>query len=493
MQIDELKRKATAGMGWSGAAQIVNQATQMIVTIVLARLLLPRDFGLIGMAMIFINMILPSNELGLGSAIVQSKNTENRQLSTIFWISSFLGSLSWLAVAVMSPVIARFFNTTALQPVIVVMGFIFLMEAFILVHRALLMKSLDFRALALAGVISSVVYGVVAVILALVAFQVWSLVIGAIARSLVYIIVVWKYCRWRPSFEFDLGSVKELLSYGINLWGSNMVAQISRNADHLIVGKFLGATALGYYTIAFKLAELAKNRITGMISGVAFPALSAVQDDDEKIRKGYMKITRYTSVVVFPILVTLIITANKVIPLIYGAKWVSSVLPFQILAVMGLVVCATHASVTIFLATGLTALMFRLSIISTILLTIFALSGLRYGIVGVSIGVLISSVITTALLLYLSLKPINLRFRDFLKAVYPPTAASFALGTTLVFISPGYLFINGTIWLFVGISLALAIYLLTLRIVDRDGLTDMAQMVIQAMPRGMLSVIKRST
>lgn len=491
IQSDDIKTKATVGVGWSSAAQIINQVTQVIITIILARLLSPRDFGLVGMAMIFLNIVLPTNELGLGSAIVQSRDIKNIQLSTIFWISFFIGLISWLATFALAPVIAGFFDSMALRPVITMISFIFLMQSFGLVHNALLSRKLDFKAIAFANILGSAAYGLVSVTLALLAFQLWSLVLGTMARSLVYIIVVWRYCAWRPSFKFDLRSIRGLLSYGLSLWGSNLVTQISQNVDYLIVGKLLGASALGYYTIAFKLADLPRTKITSMISAVAFPAFSAIQDDNEKMKRGYLTISRYASMAVFPILIALLITADKVIPLVYGAKWTPSVLPFQILAVSGLVVCVSNASTTVFLAKGFTSLMFKLSVFYTVLLAIFALSGSSYGITGVSLAVLVSTTILAVPRLLISIKITHIKARDFLSAIYPSAVSSIAAGLVLVFFSASGLFTDNVIGLLSGLTIAVGIYIFTLRIIDRDGIVSLMQMVFRVMPKGIVSVIKK--
>lgn len=491
MQVDEIKAKATAGVGWSSTAQIISQATQVIVTIVLARLLLPKDFGLVGMAMVFLNIVTPINELGLGSAIVQSRDIKNIQLSTIFWVSLSLGLVSWLITLFMAPVIAGFFDQKALRPVVAVISFIFLMQPFGLVHNALLSKRLDFRAIALANILGSAAYSLVSIILALMSFHVWSLTLGAMARSLAYIIIVWRHCEWRPSFEFDFRSIKGFLSFGLNLWGSNLVTQVSQNIDYLIIGKLLGATALGYYTIAFKLADLPRTKITSMIAAIAFPAFAAIRDDNEKMKRGYLKISGYVSMTVFPILVMLLATADKVIPLVYGARWAPSVLPFQILAISGLIVCAANASITVFLAKGLTPLMFKLSMLYTILLGVFALLGSSYGITGVSWAVLASTAIVVIPRIIIGNKVIQLKARDFLDAIYPSAVGSIAAGLVLIFLNSSGLLTDNIVRLLIGLTIAVSVYIFTLRVIDRDGVVSFMQVVFRAMPKGVVSAIKK--
>lgn len=476
MQTQGLKKTTMLAMMWTSSAQIVVQLTQIVVNIVLARLLFPKDFGLAGMAMTFMTVVLSTSEIGFGSAIVQAKKISDKQLSTYFWLNLAIGILCFILTILFAPLIASVFGDTDLQPMIRVVSIVFLFQAFGVIQSSLLSKKMDFKSLSIANVLGVFIYCIIAITLAVLKFNAWSLVIAGIAQSIVYTLVVWLFGKWRPIREFDLKSIKDLFIYGINLWGGNISWQLSQNVDYFIIGKILGPSALGYYTISFKMADLIRNRIVSIVSTVAFPALSLIQDDTEHFKRAYLSLTRYVALVVYPIMTVLLLYSSVLIPIVYGAKWQPSVLPFQILVIMGFVSSTISSTTTVFLARGKTQFMMKTSTITLFLLAVFAYIGTYRGIAGVALGVTIANSIMAIPRVKFCHQLIDVRMREFGRALYPAVLGSIAVGVWIVstsLISPA----NGLIAVVLRIVISVAIYFGVLSLVARDELLAIANTV----------------
>lgn len=468
-----LMKSATSGVLWSGISQFSTQIYQSVVMIILARLLVPEDFGIIGMAVIFTGLVQTINELGLSASIIQKKDINNSHLSTSFWISVGLGITLFIITIIISTFIADFFNNELVGPVLRFLSIGFILGSFCTVHRSLLQKNIEFKRIAVTEISASIISGIFSIIFALLGFGVWSLVFGSVLNSLVRTVQLWNVCKWRPSMKFDLTSFKELFSFGVHVMGSRFLNYIDMNVDYLFIGKLLSATSLGHYTLAYQLATLPLARISNVITSVTFPTFSIIQDDNSKLRYAYLKIVKYISIVTFPLLAGLIIVAPEFIPIVFGEKWVPMIKPLQILCILGALQSIGTTVGSILLSKGRADIQFKWNILTSILLTIAVLIGVRYGITGVAMSITLMSCAMFFIIQKITNNLIDLCMLDYLKALYTGTVGSIIV----IMIVWGYTKLNlfdalSPISLVSAIFIGFISYIITIQIIDPSCFKD---------------------
>ncbi|AKB76259.1 Lipopolysaccharide biosynthesis protein WzxC [Methanosarcina lacustris Z-7289] len=464
-----LMKSATRGVFWSGISQFSTQMYQFIVIIVLARLLYPEDFGIIGMAVIFTGLVQTINELGLSAAIIQKKNINDNHLSTSFWISLGLGISLFITTVIISPYIADFFKNELVGPVVSVLSIGFIFGSCSVVHRSLLQKNIEFKKIAITEIVASVMSGSLSIILALFGFGVWSLVFGTILSNFTRSVLLWKVCTWRPSMTFDLTSFKELFSFGAHVMGSRFLNYIDSNIDYLLIGKFLSATALGHYTLAYQLSTFPLTRISSIITSVTFPTFSIIQDDNDTLRYAYLKVIKYISTITFPLLAGLIMVAPDFIPIAFGEKWAPMIVPLQILCVAGALKSVGTTVGSILLSKGRSDIQFKWNVFTAIVLPIAILIGIRYGITGVAMAITMMSFLLCLIIQSIANNLINLNFSDYFKALYPATIGSILVIISLLIYQKLSIYNHLDIFsLTSSIIIGVLVYMLVMRIMAKD-------------------------
>jgi PST family polysaccharide transporter len=385
-----LRARTIGGLGWSAVAQIVRQVLLLGVSIILARTLGPRAIGLIGMVLVFTSFVTLFSDLGLGPALIQKPTLEPRHLTTAFWTNLATGLLFTLVIAAAAPLIAAFYGEPLLQPVVVVMSCNFFIISFRSVQQALFQKHMEFRQLAIVDVSAVVVAGVVATAMALTGWGVWSLVAQLLLTSVTTVVLLWVLSSWKPSFAFDRGALREMLGFGLNLTGFQALNYWSRNADDLLVGRFLGPAALGIYSLAYQWMLLPVTQMSSVITRVMFPALSLMQDDQTRVRHAYLYATRIIAFVAFPLMIGLLVVAEPFVLTLYGSEWVAAIPVLQILCLQGMSQAVGTTVGWIYMSQGRTNLMFHWGIFASVIRVTAFVIGLNWGVVGVAAAYVIS-------------------------------------------------------------------------------------------------------
>ncbi|HFE51899.1 MAG TPA: MOP flippase family protein [Bacteroidetes bacterium] len=422
-----LKRKALVGVAWTGLAKFSVQGLQFLLTIILARLLVPDDFGVIGMASVVTTAIAMVNERGLTAALVQRPDLEERHLSSSFWASLVFGGFLFLAVVVAAPFVAGFFHKPVVRPVLIVMALGFIIGAFGLVQKALLTRHLDFRKLALLEIVSVTSSGVVSVVLAFLGFGVWSLVWGSVLTQLVQTILLWLFVSWKPRLLFDWQAFKGLLTFGANVLGTNVAVYVNTNVDYVVVGRTLGSEPLGYYTIAFNMVTLPVYRLAGIVSKVAFPTFSRVQHDLARFRQGYLEAIHYISMAIFPLLTGLMIFAPEFVQVVLGPKWMPATVPIQVLSIMALLKSVGTTKGAVLLARGRADIELKWNLAYLGPFVAALIVGTHWGLVGVAVAYVVVYTLAFPIIQGITNRTISLPWRDFFRALVTPFEASLGL------------------------------------------------------------------
>lgn len=409
----DLKSKTLAALSWSGIAQLARQSLGIVVSVILARLLNPRDFGLIGMAMVFVSFAQIFSDLGLGSALIQKVRLEQRHLDSIFWINIIVGIILTGVTFAVAPVIAFFYREPVLKPLIMSTAFIFLIGSFKETQSALLIKEMRFKELAVIETASSLIGGAVGITMVLIGFGVWSLVIQVLVFKIISVIITWKFCSWRPGLFLDLRAVKDLLGFGLNLLGFDVLNYWMRNLDNLLIGRFIGSAGLGIYSRAYNIMLWPINQLSGVISRVMFPTLSILQDNLEKVRKVYLQINRMIAFITFPLMIGVFVLAKPFVLGIFGQKWQELVPVLRILSLNGIMQSVGTTVGLIYNSQGRTDLQFKWGIFAGIIIACSFFVGLHWGIIGVATAYTLSCYL---ILWYpawaIPGRLINLRFSD---------------------------------------------------------------------------------
>ncbi len=389
----------------------------MITTAVLARLLEPSLFGLLAMAMIVINILALVAELGLAKAIIQRKQLEERHLSTTFW-ANITVSLTLAGIAfIIAPFAAAFFDEQAIRPILQALGLTFFLSSFGAVHTALLQKSMEFRTVSIIEIIAQLAYSISVIVLALLGYGLWSLVIGVLIKGIVGSALPWFVQTWRPKLIFDRQAFRELFGFGANLMGIRIVVYLRDNIGNAVVGKLLGAAPLGFYNLAFNLTMLPGSRLASVLNRVVFPAYSSIQNEEEKLRRGYLQTVKYVAALTFPMSVGLIVVGPELIKVIYGPKWLPAISLLQIMGMSGVLNALPALSGGIIEARGRPGLELKLATISYPVYFSLLLVGLNWGLVGIAWATSINKLLFVVAGIILSCYVINLPLRAYVSAV----------------------------------------------------------------------------
>lgn len=425
--MSNLKDITVSGVFWNAISRVSTIAIQFLITVILARLLNPADFGLAGIGIIYVGLLLVVNELGIAAPIIQKKEIREEHLSSSFWASIVIGSLICGISILISPLIANFFENERLKMVISVLSFGFIIGSVGIVQKAQLNRELNFKKIATTEIVAIVCSGTMSIILAIKGFGVWSIVWGAIVHNIMLSALVWKVSPWRPKWMFHLKSFRELFSFGLNVMGANLVNYTRANIDQLIVGKCLGSSALGIYSMAFNLAVTPIKKTTSIITKVLFPAFSRIQTDNQRIQQAYLKIITYVSIISFPALTLLFIIAPEFIKVVFGEKWIAAVVPFRILCPAGALISVGTTVGSVILAKGRSDIELKWNLFYISAFIIVLMIAYRFGIVGIAIGVLSLHIIGKPIIQYIVNSLIELSFKKYLLALCPATLGSMCM------------------------------------------------------------------
>lgn len=418
-----LTRRALAGAGWLSLSTGIRQALSFISVAILARLIGPESYGLMGMAALLTTFLYNFRDLGTASAIIQRPDVSGRLLSSLFWVNVSLGLLlSLITLAIAEPA-ARFFHEPRLEAILQALSPSFFLSSSGMVHYAMLNREMSFDKLAWSDLISALAGYAISIPCALTGFGVWSLVFANLANALAATVMYWYFLRWRPAWEFDRVEIRSVGGFSLNLAGFWAVNYFSRNADNLIVGRSLGSRQLGYYQMAYNLMVYPIQNISYVIAQVLFPAFSKIQHNNDSFRSAYVRSSMLIGFITFPMMAGLCVLADPFVRAVLGSRWIPAIILIQILAPVGLIQSVQTCVGQIYTAKGRTELLFRWAIYCTAVCVTAFLIGIRWGIIGVASAYCIAYFVLIAYpALAVPFRLIELRVRDYVWALVPQIA-----------------------------------------------------------------------
>ncbi|MEK4201681.1 MOP flippase family protein [Cytobacillus sp. FSL K6-0265] len=391
-----LRQKALSGAKWTTTSTGINMILQFIQLALIARILGPSALGLMGMVMIVIGFSQAFADMGISNAIIHRQSITKKQLSSLYWLNIFAGLVIFILLIIISPFVASFYQEPKIQELIYWAAAIFLITPFGQQFQILLQKELKFNYLAKIEVISTLVGTITTITFAYLGYGVITIVWGQLANATIKVVLLVAFVGrdWKPQIHFNKSDLEGFLSFGLYQMGERTLNYFNKNLDYIVIGKFLGPEALGYYTLAYNLIILPVSKINPIITRVAFPIFSKVQDQNSKLRKGYLQILNILSFVNFPIFIGLASTSLLFVPTIFGEEWSNSILLIQILAGVGLLRSTGNPAGSLLLSKGRADLGFKWNLLLMFTQVPGILLGLFYGgVVGVAIAYLFLEII----------------------------------------------------------------------------------------------------
>lgn len=388
-----LKDKAVKGVMWSAIERFGNQGIQFVIGLILARLLMPEDYGLIGMLLVFISVAQVFVEGGFSSALIRKTAPTGDDYSTVFWFNLGAALVFYTILFFAAPFIAGFYEQPLLEPLARVTGISIIISSFGIIQRTILTKRLDFKSQAKLNISAIVVSGVLGVICAWQGLGVWALAAQSLLRAMLVSAGFWVLSAWRPAFVFSKSSFKELFGFGSGLLASAFINAISENLYAIIIGKLYNAKSLGFYTRANQFQKLPVSSIYGAIGAVTYPVLSELRDDREKLRTAYRSMIRMVAFVLFPAMAILAIVAEPMVRVILTDKWLPCVPLLQILCIVGAFYPLHAINLDILKVKGRSDLFLTLEIIKQFLNVLMIVICFRWGVYGLVWGSVVLNVV----------------------------------------------------------------------------------------------------
>lgn len=454
---ENLKRKTVSGVMWSAIERFSLQGVQFVMQLVMARLLLPSDYGMIAMLTIFLQIAQAFIDSGFTNALIQKKDRTEVDYSTVFYFNIIIALLFYCILFVSAPLIAKFYNMPDLILVMRVMALSLIILSFSAVHKTKLTIEINFKIQSKITLIAAGTSGIIGVGIAYWGYGVWALVYQSILNAMLTTILFNCFYRWKPLKTFSMKSFKRLFSFGSKLLVSGLIHTVYYNLYGIVIGKRFSAAELGYYTRAEQFAILPSYNLSAIITRVTFPILSSIQDDNERLASTYRKYIRLSSYLIFPLMVGLASLANPLVDLFLTEKWNGTVALLQILCFDWMFDHLSGINLNLLYVKGRSDLALRLEIIKKIIAITILLASIPLGIIGMCLGRVLYSLIATYANTYYTNSLIGLSFRTQLKDIIPYLILSLAMGGVVY--ATTYLGLSNIIQLIIGITIGILFYI----------------------------------
>lgn len=421
---------------WLGLAHVVLSLLSFIRSIILARLLTPEMFGLMGMCMVVVRAIETFTRPGIGQALIQSRKPFEESSDTAFSLLVMRGMLLAVLMFLASPLLARFYGESRIEELLQVLSITFLIGGFSNIYTVARQKEIDFRSITLLNQTAAVLGTVITVSVAYVMKSVWALVIGQIASSLIQTTLSYVFVKGKIRFHFDWAIAKELLSYGKFITGASIIVFLAREIDNIAIAKLLGPEQLGFYVIAYLLAGIVTTNTSKVISSVMLPAYSKLQSDLLALKQAFLSTIGLISLLVVPIAVGMFMLADGIIHVIYGPQWTQSVVPLQVLAIFGGLLALISIDGYLFEGIGKPSFSFYLGLVrlGVVAASIIPLIN-QFGLLGAGMAVTLGIAVQWVVSFWLMRRHIGITVSGYLGAIIGPVWKSAVMGACLYLLS----------------------------------------------------------
>ena len=476
-----LKHKAIHGVGWSFIDNIASSGITFLVGLVLARLLTPKEYGIMAMIAVFIAVSNSIIDSGFSNALIRKTRIERVDYNTVFYFNLTVSILIYTLLYLAAPAISVFFKESVLVEIIRILGLVLIINAFSVIPRTQFVRDVNFKTQTKVSLISSISSGVFGIGMALGGMGVWSLVGQQLSRQFLNTLFLWVYSKWHPVWEFSRKSFNELFGFGSKLLLSGLLDTIYKNIYYIIIGRFYTSAQLGQYTRADQFNMIFSSNLTSVVQRVSYPVLSSIQEEPERLREAYQKVIKITMLITFACMLGLAAVAKPLILILIGEKWLPAVYFLQIICFSGMLYPLHAINLNILQVKGRSDLFLKLEIIKKIIAVGPIVVGVVYGIEYMLWGGVLTSFIAYFLNSYYSANLMNYPTSEQIKDILPTFLTSFLVAAFMWSVSFWNISVYALlpIQLLAGISLTLLIY----EKLHLDEYLELKQLVLTALMR----------
>ena len=419
-----MREKAITATVWSAVGLWGHQGVALLVFLLLAKLLKPEDFGLVALASVYIAFVGVFVEQGFLEAIIQRRNIAQEHLDTAFWTNLGLSLALTIACIVTAPLVGRFFGEPRLKEVITGLSAVFIIAGISGVPKALLRRGFLFRSLALASVVGTIAGGIAGIVMAWRGHGVWALVAYQLVTRGSESTLLWFFNEWRPHLSFSRSHFRELFRFGISVTGSRVLNFFNKHLADLVIGFFLGPVALGLYTVAFRLIRTIVTLFGGVISQVSLSIFAEKQDQKDSLRSAYYNLTRYVSLIAFPLFAGILVTAPVLVDVLFSEQWVEAIPIMRVLALIGIVHSLGYLDASVLIGCGRPQWRMCIDLLNVVGNLVGMLLVIRWGIVAVAWAYVIRGYLLSPIPFLAVVKLSGARISTYLRIVFPIAVSS---------------------------------------------------------------------
>lgn len=423
----ELKQKTVKGTVWSAVERFSVQGVQFIVMIVMARILTPEDYGLVGMLAIFLAVSQSLIDSGFSQALIRKMDRTETDNCTVFYFNIVVGLVLYLILYAFAPLVAKFYDAPTITSIMRVICISVIINSLVVVQRALYTVNIDFKTQAKASLSAAIVSGIIGITMAYKGFEVWSIVTQQLTNLGVNAGLLWFFSKWRPRLLYSWKSFRELFSFGSKLMLSGLLDTLYKNIYTLVIGKVFNASSLGHYTRAHQFADFPSSNLTGIMQRVTYPVLCNIQEDDERLKNVYRRFLKLSAFIIFPLMLGLSAVSEPFVEIFIGKQWsyCSSLLQILCFSMMWFPIHAINLN--LLQVKGRSDLFLRLEVIKkTIGIAILCVT-IPMGLTVMCFGQIISSIVALIINTYYTGKLIDIGFFKQMKDLLPITLLSLAM------------------------------------------------------------------
>lgn len=432
--MSSLKDKTVTGVIWSAVDRFSAQGIQFVFSILIARLLVPEDYGVVAMLGIFMAVSQTFIDSGFGAALIRKIDRTEEDFSTVFYFNIVVATLFYFVLFFAAPAIANFYNTPLLESITKVVALNLIIGSLSGIHNAKLSIAIDFKSRAKISIVSTLLTGAVGLWMAYAGYGVWALVVQNLFSSAIRTVLLWVIVKWYPKLVFSWKSFKELFSFGSKLLASGLLDTLYNNIYTLVIGKVFSPTTLGVYSKANALAQFPSSNITSVLQGVTFPVLSTIQNEDDRLADAYKRFLKIAAFVVFPLMIGLSAVADPFIRLVLTDKWEGAIFLLQIMCFWMMWYPIHAINLNILQVKGRSDYFLKLEIIKKIQGVIVLCITVPMGIIAMCYGSLISSIICLVWNTHYTKKLIGYGFFAQMKDLLPIILHAFVMGLIVVIV-----------------------------------------------------------
>ena len=475
MAQESLKQKTVNGVVWSSIDNFAALGISFVFSIILARILSPEDYGTIALLTIFISVSNAFINSGFSHALIRKPDLTERDNSTAFYFNIVVGFVCYFVIYLIAPLVAKFYNLPIITPLLRVVGLTVIFSSLAIVQQAQLTIRIDFKKQAIISVISALLSGGVGLFFALKGFGVWSLAFHQVSSGLFRTILFWCIVKWHPREKFSKESFHYLFGFGSKLLAVGLIDEIWKNLYSIIIGKFFSPASLGLYSRAHTFASLPSSNLTNVLQRVTFPVLSKIQNDDERLALNYRKLLKMSAFIIFPILTGLAALAKPVVLILLTEKWEGCIIYLQILC-FALMWLPIHAiNLNLLQVKGRSDLFLKLEIIKKIMLVVILVATIKFGLVVMCFGQIVSSLLGLIINTYYTGKLIKVGFLKQMKDLLPTLIVSLLMCIGVYLIT--LVLPNCWLQLIVGFIVGVVFYYSVARIREAEELNEVINII----------------